>query len=32
MFNMPREESKKLNRDFIRFVKEDLRIAKRKEE
>ena len=32
MFNMPREESKKLNRDFIRFVKEDLRIARRKEE
>lgn len=32
MFNMPREESKKLNRDFIRFVKEDFRIAKKKEE
>lgn len=32
MFNMPREESKKLNRDFIRFVKRDLRIGKRKEE
>ena len=31
MFKMPREESKKLNRDFIRFVKRDLRITKRKE-
>jgi signal peptidase II len=27
--NMPREESKQLNRDFIRFVKRDLRIGKR---
>jgi signal peptidase II len=32
MLRMPREESKKLNRDFINFVKRDLRIAKRKEE
>lgn len=32
MFKMPREESKKLNRDFIGFVKHDLRIVKRKEE
>jgi signal peptidase II len=32
MFNMPSGESKKLNRDFIRFVKRDLRIAKREEE
>jgi signal peptidase II len=32
MFTMPKEESKKLNRDFIRFVKRDLRIGKRKEE
>jgi signal peptidase II len=28
---MPREESKKLNRDFIRFVKNDFRIGRKKE-
>lgn len=27
--NMPREESKQLNKDFIRFVKRDFRIGKR---
>jgi signal peptidase II len=32
MFTMPKEESKSLNRDFIRFVKKDLRLARRKEE
>jgi signal peptidase II len=29
---MPRDESKKLNRDFIRFVKKDFRIGRKKEE
>lgn len=32
MFSMPKEESKELNRDFIRFVKEDLKIFRKKEE
>jgi signal peptidase II len=32
MFKMPREDSKKLNRDFISFVRRDLRISRRKEE
>ena len=32
MLKMPREESKRLNRDFIRFVKSDLRFSKRQEE
>jgi len=30
VFKMPREDSKKLNRDFIRFVRSDLRISSRK--
>jgi len=30
--NMPREESKLLNRDFIRFVKHDFRIGKKRDE
>ena len=30
--SMPREESKQLNRDFIRFVKRDFRIGKKDEE
>lgn len=29
LFHMPKKESQQLNRDFIRFVKEDLRIIKR---
>jgi len=29
---MPKEDSKRLNRDFIRFVKNDLRIGKKKED
>jgi len=29
---MPREDSKRLNQDFIRFVKNDLRIGRKKEE
>jgi signal peptidase II len=32
MFTMPKEESKTLNRDFIRFVKRDLGLAKKEEE
>jgi len=32
MLNMPKEESKKLNRDFIRFVREDFRIGKKKQD
>ena len=32
MFTMPKEESKKLNQDFIRFVKRDLGLAKKEEE
>jgi signal peptidase II len=30
LLQMPREESKRLNRDFIRFVKNDFRIGKKK--
>ena len=29
-FQMPKEDSKRLNRDFIRFVKNDLRIGRKK--
>jgi hypothetical protein len=29
---MPREESKKLNRDFINFIKNDFRLGRKKEE
>lgn len=32
LLQMPREESKRLNRDFIRFVKNDFRIGKKKAE
>ena len=32
LFQMPREESKRLNRDFFRFVKNDLRIRRKKPE
>ena len=32
LIQMPREESKRLNRDFIRFVKNDLRPGKKKPE
>ncbi len=31
-FQMPKEDSKRLNRDFIRFVKNDLRIGRKKAE
>ena len=31
-FQMPKEDSKRLNRDFIRFVKNDLRIGRKKVE
>jgi signal peptidase II len=30
LLQMPREESKKLNRDFIRFVKNDFRLSRKK--
>ncbi len=30
VFNMPKEESKKLNRDFLHFVKRDFGVGKRK--
>lgn len=29
--NMPREESKRINRDFIRFIKNDFRIGRKKD-
>jgi hypothetical protein len=32
MLKMPREESRKLNRDFMDFVKRDLRISPGKKE
>jgi signal peptidase II len=32
LIHMPREESRNLNRDFIRFVKKDLRISRKKSE
>jgi signal peptidase II len=31
-FKMPREDSKRINRDFISFVKNDLRISRKKKE
>jgi len=32
MLNMPKDDSRKLNRDFILFVKEDFRIGKKKKD